>query len=1580
MKKRSILFIAMVLGGMTFVIDSQSNQKSLNITDIQYQDSNKKPVKGPKLTRFNGQGVKPDIDFGRIPLYFITNKGQVKGKAKFYAKASRYTLWMTKRGLIFDSTRRIEENPTPGTSFLHSPKLERDVSRLMFMGANKNPELVALDKAAFKVNYFIGNDKSQWHCDIPTSMAVLYKNLYKNIDLKVYGIEKQIEYDWIVKPGGDPLDIKFRYKNVKGTRIDKEGNLLIETGFGELVHKKPVSYQDVGMEHDARRMVPGEGGKGIGAGLRACPNKRKYINVSFKKIAENTYGFEVGAYDRRSELIIDPVVLAYSTYLGGGSSDESEGIAVDAGGNVYVTGFTTSSNFPSINPYQAYQGNKDVFVTRLDLTQSGAAGLLYSTYLGGGGGDSSTGIAVDGSGNAYVTGVTDSTDFPTLNQYQTDPGDNAWDAFVTRLNASGNALSYSTYLGGRSYDYSKGIALDGSGNVYVTGSTTSSNFPSLDQYMAFQGSGDAFITKLDTTQDGASSLLYSTFLGGSSDDRGRGIAVDGSGNAYVTGFTLSTDFPIINQYQAYPGDSYWDTFVAKVDTTQSGVSALLYSTYLGGANGDYAYSIAVDNSGNAYVTGRTHSTDFPTINQYQADPGDGTFDAFVTRLDTTQGGAASFVYSTYLGGGSHDYGHAITVDGSGNAYVTGYTTSTNFPILNQYQGNQGGLDVFVTMLDTAQSGAASLLYSTYLGGGSSDYGHGIAVDGSGNVYVAGKTYSTDFPTLNQYQGDQGGLDTFVTKLFFAGPPTVDTPTSADVTYTTAAMGGNVSNTNGANVTERGVYWSTDNGFTPPGQGTKVSETGNWGTGDFTVQVTGLPASTTIYFRAFATNIAGSGYSAQASFTTPAFTFPTVTTAAVSHITPTSARGGGNVTSEGGTSVTARGVCWRTSPNPTTAHNKTNEGTGTGTFTSHITGLMENTTYYLRAYATNAVGTGYGNQVKFTTGNDFLTVTITEPLDNARVSGTVTIKATVASNSARALDASPMAVEKVEFYVDDAEIAEDSSQPYETTWDTTIYVDGSHTLKAVAYNMANQAFQDEIIVFVGNTPPEIMLNRTRLNFGSVPQSGAASDTLKAANLTTGSQTILINNSGGGILNWTVTLSQDASWLTCTPGAGTGPGIVTVSVDPSGLPLGTYNATITIEDPNAVNSPQTVPVSLEVYGSGTTTIPLGNFETPIDSSTVMSSIPVTGWALDDIEVTGIKIYRAPIVGHETGMVCIGDAVMIDGARPNKEQQYPDYPKNYQAGWGYMMLTNFLPNQGNGTFTLYAKAVDKEGNEVILGSKTIICDNAHAEKPFGAIDTPAQGGTASGSAYVNFGWALTPPPNTIPEDGSTINVWVNGVLLGKPVYNCCRQDVAALFPGYKNSNGAGGYFYLDTTAYMNGVHTISWSAKDKAGNQDGIGSRYFTIVNVNTAALSGVQTVNSINFPPGKQQMHISHSLLQQARISYEPVVVKKGYDRDALDQSLYMNTTGIITIGMKEDERLEIVLSPVPALGSTTYGYMMVGKQRLLLPVGSTLDSVNGIFYWQPGPGFFAQYRFVFVERRADGSRCKKFINVVIEPKY
>jgi hypothetical protein len=478
-----------------------------------------------------------------------------------------------------------------------------------------------------------------------------------------------------------------------------------------------------------------------------------------------------------------------------------------------------------------------------------------------------------------------------------------------------------------------------------------------------------------------------------------------------------------------------------------------------------------------------------------------------------------------------------------------------------------------------------------------------------------------------------------------------------------------------------------------------------------------------------------------------------------------------------------------------------------------------------------------------------------------------------------------------------------------------------------------------------------VSRTKMNFGACT-CGAV----------TPSQAFLIENTGSGVMTWSV--SDNADWLSCNPVSGFNSGKVEVMVDAAGKSTGAYKGTITVSAPGAAVSPKTIDVTLTVYAAGTDAAPFGRFETPVHNSTVRSSIPVSGWVLDDIGVESVKIYRK----QGGKLLHFGDAVLVEGARPDVETAYPGYPYNYKAGWGFMMLTNFLPNQGNGTFTFHAIARDATGHQVTLGIKTITCDNANAVKPFGAIDTPTQGGEASGSKFINWGWALTPQPNAIPTNGSTINVYIDGVYVGHPVYNLYRKDIALFFPGYANSNGAVGYFYLDTAAYANGVHTIAWSARDNAGNVDGIGSRYFTIQNTGgSTAQSARRTAQSA----------------ERTAHSTEPVKIKKGYYLDSKPQPIYPGDRGSITINIKELERIEISLCEgtgglAPLLGCT--GFLEVGSQLRNLPCGSTLDSKNGVFYWQPGPGYLGKYRLIFITREKTGKLTKKYITIKINPKY
>jgi hypothetical protein len=722
-------------------------------------------INNPKVKRIDpiksqstSKNLQVNLDYGKIPLYFIPNKGQVNDQALFYAKASRYILWLTSDGLVFDSIRRIEKEGTESErKFLddgkkpESVKWDRDVSRIRFLNANKCPEIVAVDMTEHRVNYFIGDDKTNWRRDIRTSKSVVYKGIYKNIDLKVYGIEKEIEYDWVVMPGGDVRDIRFEYEGMIGTKLDGEGNLVVRTKFGEVIHKRPESYQ----------MIDGH---------------KLEVDMRFIEEGENIYGFEVGKYSEDHELVIDPVVLVYSTYLGGSQIDASNGIAVDSAGNAYVTGQTESTDFPAENAYMTDPGDSkyDAFVTK--LSASGNA-LVYSTYLGGNDFDEGNGIAVDDAGIAFVTGRTNSTDFPLMNAYMSHAGDA--DVFVTKLSASGNVLVYSTYLGGSSADIGNGIAVDSQGYAYVTGGMWSSDYPTVNAYMTDPGDGssDVFVTKLSAS---GNALVYSTYLGGDEYDEGHDIAVDSAGNAYVTGSTSSTDFPTHNHYMTDSGDAEADAFVTAF---KRGGSSLWFSTYLGGNSLDQGFGIAIigflisdlkiPSSVSIYIAGRTDSTDFPTVNALMTDPGDSWEDGFVSNLKFVHKSTISIlnlIYSTYLGGSYVDRGFGIAVDNQGYAYVTGQSISTDFPTVNAPMTDAGSSDAFVTKISTSGN---SLVYSTYLGGDANDRAGGIAVDNAGNAYVTGDTLSTNFPTVSAYMTHQAEYDTFVTKLMYINPYVFD---------------------------------------------------------------------------------------------------------------------------------------------------------------------------------------------------------------------------------------------------------------------------------------------------------------------------------------------------------------------------------------------------------------------------------------------------------------------------------------------------------------------------------------------------------------------------------------------------------------------------------------------------------------------------------------------------------------------------------------------------------------------------------------------------------------------------------------
>jgi len=631
---------------------------------------------------------------------------------------------------------------------------------MKLLGANPAPAVAGVGELPGKSNYFVGNDPKKWRANVPTYAKIEYRDVYPGVNLVYYGNQRQLEHDFVVSPGADPKAITLAFEGMDGVAIDALGDLVLRADGGEVRLRKPVVYQE---QNGQRAVIP-----------------TRYVLKAERQVA-----FEVAAYDATKPLIIDPV-LAYSTYLGGRASafggnadDEGLGIAVDAAGNAYVTGRTLSTSFPTTpGAFQVTFGGGffDAFVTKLN---GDGSALVYSTYLGGSVDDRGNAIAVDAAGNAYVTGSTSSNNFPTTSgAVQPTCGISGGDAFVSKLNETGTTLVYSTCLGGSGGQFGNGIAVDVAGNAYVTGQTTSPNFPTT--LGAFQpsphgGIAHAFVTKVNPTGTG---LVYSTYLGGSGIDLGNGIAVDVAGNAYVTGFAGSTDFPTTPGAFQTARASSSDAFVTKVNPTGTG---LVYSTYLGGNADDEGFAIAVDVAGNAYVTGRTNSPNFPTtLGAFQTTFAGGG-DAFVTKLNTLASGSASLVYSTYLGGSRADVGFGIAVDVQGNAYVTGSTNSRGFPTTpGAFQTDLAGVadaDAFLTKLTPTGTG---LVYSTYLGGslagslggGSIDQGFGIAVDVAGNAYVTGRTQSRNFPTTpGAFQTAlAGGFDAFVAKFSFGNTP------------------------------------------------------------------------------------------------------------------------------------------------------------------------------------------------------------------------------------------------------------------------------------------------------------------------------------------------------------------------------------------------------------------------------------------------------------------------------------------------------------------------------------------------------------------------------------------------------------------------------------------------------------------------------------------------------------------------------------------------------------------------------------------------------------------------------------------
>lgn len=680
-----------------------------------------------------------------LPMQFEVNAGQAAPEVRYLARGAGYVAYLADAEAVLQ---------------LHSSFSRTDVLRMQLARASRPTRVHGEGRLGGDVNYFTS---AEAHTDIATYGRVRYDDIYDRVDLVYYGTQGRLEYDFVVAPDGNPSDIQLALRGARDVTVTDAGDLSVDVGGRSVTWRAPVSYQPIGR-------------------VRRAVDSRYVVRKDGDAFA---VAFEVGSYDRSRPLIIDPVI-AYSTFLSGTNQESGYAIGVDHDGHVYVAGSATSLDYPRTkNPLQnVYAGGRqDVFVTKLDVDGKEPK-VQYSTYLGGSGDDFVLGLALRGGDGpeVYLTGATSSTDFPTTEHAFQPTNRGGYDGFVARLAGDGKHLDYSSYLGGsgdENLGLFGGIAVTKEGEALVTGSTTSADFPvSGAPTPAFQstlrGAANAFVVRV---KNDGHSIVYASYLGGDGTDSGAGIAVDDSGNAYVVGSTTSTTFPVTAGAVQAASNGNGDGFLTKVGPK----GALVYSTYLGGSDVDFATGVALDDpdggeiarrTPRVYVVGATASTNFPTtagvFQTATTGPVHAGYDAFVTRFNRTTTGLD---YSTLVGGSEVDVAHGVAVDVRGSAYVVGVTLSNNFPRADPFKASlaSGDSDGFVAKLSPQGN---ALVYSSYLGGGAEDAVQAVAIDRYGAAYVTGHTTARDFPTtpLAAQPMPRGITMAFVTKVAGAAKP------------------------------------------------------------------------------------------------------------------------------------------------------------------------------------------------------------------------------------------------------------------------------------------------------------------------------------------------------------------------------------------------------------------------------------------------------------------------------------------------------------------------------------------------------------------------------------------------------------------------------------------------------------------------------------------------------------------------------------------------------------------------------------------------------------------------------------------
>ena len=769
------------------VLASAGAQVKSDVKSVSPISVNASHASAPQKALYNT--TPQQFDFNRLPLSFIANIGQFDKDVKFQTNSLGGSIFFTPSEVVLAlMDKKIKLKSQEADSF-SSVDDNSKIARIEYKNAKKDALIEGSDLQPGVANFMVGSDKKAWMTNAPTYSGIVYHDLYPGIDLSYEGAGRSLKSTFTVAPGADVSNIQWRYKDAGEISLDANGNLLIALSAKKaaqtdttLVEHTPIAWQEVN-------------GQRVDVAVQYAVAKNGDINFVFPQ-----------GYDAALPLTIDPV-LTYSTYLGDIGTDVGTAITTDSAGNVYVTGYSWCGNFPITTSIPGVpSGSSEAIISKISANGST---LLYSTCVGGSGADDGWSIALDTQGRIVVAGETESTDFPIVGGISTYGGTSGictvdapcQDNFILILNTDGSAISYSTYLGGNGREELGGIALDQNGKILVVGSTTSTNFPTVNAYDTTYATGgtctstvpcyDVTVTKIDSNLTGTNAITYSTYLGGTDRDQAFGMTLDSNGRVYLIGSSYSDGYPTRNALQTTRKGGY-DVIITEIDPSLIGDASLLYSTYLGTSVVDVGYGITRDSSGNLYLAGRTQSDKFPLRDPLQYASHTGTcgstpcYEAFVTKLDISTN---RLVYSTYLGGSSSDEAYGIALDSYNRAYVTGFTGSNNFPTSNAIQATKGAdgcasppcADAFLTVLEP---NGQAFAYSTFLGGSQDDVAYAIRLDSANNVYLIGETYSTNFPTtpgaydVINTQTDK--RDAFIAKVGALGAPPADPYIHLDV--------------------------------------------------------------------------------------------------------------------------------------------------------------------------------------------------------------------------------------------------------------------------------------------------------------------------------------------------------------------------------------------------------------------------------------------------------------------------------------------------------------------------------------------------------------------------------------------------------------------------------------------------------------------------------------------------------------------------------------------------------------------------------------------------------------------------------